>query len=556
LSETLAFESAAAESEYQAPSPHFSEYEEEKREEENKQWGNELTAIVGANADVIVRCPWMGGAEVTLSEAMRAFNWPPNLKAEDEPFLISVVEGLLANRVIETEEPEDKEESEEDQPQEEKTESKEKPVESKPKPREQKEEKSKDPEPDKNPTIEATESKVAKVAEPQIRVQENIERPAPVAKAEITVEPAETPAPPPAKAREVNLPADETTGERPSAVIEILQTSERPLADDSKMELPRPAGQQPVSKVTSETAPLTAASVQEAIPETVTAPPEHEAEPPETNFSIGADEPPERTEVLVAVSEDDTIPEITAPVRAESLEEVDRIQFEEAESDFELSADGINLEEPIEGLILIDQREEVRSEAESTFETTEVIDESEPAEASALSFEESPPVEYETEALELEQPASQAAAAAEIEAVITELTEKIGTYKPEAAKELQAILQEAIDTPVQLEGTGIEITVEQFEAELEELIWELAEKWEIELEPEAVESLVRRIVRMKIPDETGGLNQSRIGTVQDYGTHELLKGLLIGSDTNQKAQTYASDLGSSALRLYTARLAA
>jgi hypothetical protein len=100
LSETIAFEAAAAESEYQTPSPDYSE-----SEEENKQWGNELTAIVGANADVIVRCPWMGGAEVTLGEAMRAFNWPPNLKAEDEPFLISVVEGLLANRVIETEEP-------------------------------------------------------------------------------------------------------------------------------------------------------------------------------------------------------------------------------------------------------------------------------------------------------------------------------------------------------------------------------------------------------------------------------------------------------------------
>jgi hypothetical protein len=62
---------------------------------------------------------------------------------------------------------------------------------------------------------------------------------------------------------------------------------------------------------------------------------------------------------------------------------------------------------------------------------------------------------------------------------------------------------------------------------------------------------------LKISDDAGSLNQIRTGgVILDYGTHELIKGLLISSDTNQKAQIYASNLGSSALRLCTTSLAA
>ncbi len=70
-------------------------------------WGNELFALVNLNQGVMVTCPWMDGAEVTLGTAMTAYEYPPNLTAEDEPFLVSVVNGLLASRVIEAKEPED-----------------------------------------------------------------------------------------------------------------------------------------------------------------------------------------------------------------------------------------------------------------------------------------------------------------------------------------------------------------------------------------------------------------------------------------------------------------
>ena len=74
---------------------------------ENETWGDEQRMLVEANQDVVVVCPWMGNAEVTLSTAMNTYEYPPNLTAEDEPFLLSVVYGLLANRVIEEEEPEE-----------------------------------------------------------------------------------------------------------------------------------------------------------------------------------------------------------------------------------------------------------------------------------------------------------------------------------------------------------------------------------------------------------------------------------------------------------------
>lgn len=56
-----------------------------------------LTALVGANADVVIKCPWLGDAEVTLSEAMRAY---PRPMIDEDPYeLANIVMDLLSNRV-------------------------------------------------------------------------------------------------------------------------------------------------------------------------------------------------------------------------------------------------------------------------------------------------------------------------------------------------------------------------------------------------------------------------------------------------------------------------
>lgn len=73
----------------------------------DNSWGDELYELVSSHQDEMVICPWMDNAEVTLGDAMTAYEYPPNLTAEDEPFLISVVSELLNNRVIMEDEPED-----------------------------------------------------------------------------------------------------------------------------------------------------------------------------------------------------------------------------------------------------------------------------------------------------------------------------------------------------------------------------------------------------------------------------------------------------------------
>lgn len=64
---------------------------------EEEQWGDQLHALVQANQDIIVVCPWMNDDRVSLGTAMTTYEYPSNLSAADEPFLISVVYDLLAN---------------------------------------------------------------------------------------------------------------------------------------------------------------------------------------------------------------------------------------------------------------------------------------------------------------------------------------------------------------------------------------------------------------------------------------------------------------------------
>lgn len=71
-------------------------------EQIDDQWGQELTDLVSANADVMIICPWQCGHEVTLGDAMTTFDYPPNLTAADEPYLLSIVYSLLNSRADES----------------------------------------------------------------------------------------------------------------------------------------------------------------------------------------------------------------------------------------------------------------------------------------------------------------------------------------------------------------------------------------------------------------------------------------------------------------------
>lgn len=78
-----------------------------------KSWDYELYILVSTNAEVRVRCSWTDEPVVTLGEAM--LTYPRAMTEADEPFLRSMVNEMLANPPIETdEEPEKVEAGDED----------------------------------------------------------------------------------------------------------------------------------------------------------------------------------------------------------------------------------------------------------------------------------------------------------------------------------------------------------------------------------------------------------------------------------------------------------
>jgi hypothetical protein len=83
---------------------------------EKEPWGSELMNYVLDNQHEIVQCPWMGGAEVSLGEAMTTYSYPPNMTEKDVPHVMAVVSELLASRVEKKMETEEEENTSEDQP--------------------------------------------------------------------------------------------------------------------------------------------------------------------------------------------------------------------------------------------------------------------------------------------------------------------------------------------------------------------------------------------------------------------------------------------------------
>jgi hypothetical protein len=76
-----------------------------------------LTSLIEANAQVLVRCPWMNGEIVTLSAAVLTYSDKVTLiTAENIHTVASVMLGLLANPVEETEEQQEKDKPREKPP--------------------------------------------------------------------------------------------------------------------------------------------------------------------------------------------------------------------------------------------------------------------------------------------------------------------------------------------------------------------------------------------------------------------------------------------------------
>jgi hypothetical protein len=88
----------------------FAVEDADNKEVAEESWDAELYALVSANAEKKVRCSWMDNAVVTLGDAMLAY--PRTMTAADGPFLILIVNEMLANPVIEVEDKPEKQEGE------------------------------------------------------------------------------------------------------------------------------------------------------------------------------------------------------------------------------------------------------------------------------------------------------------------------------------------------------------------------------------------------------------------------------------------------------------
>jgi hypothetical protein len=107
LSETLVQEPTATSESEGSDNESSDNVSDEKPSQEKSfpRLDGEVFPLVAANAEVIVRCPWMGGAEVTLGDAM--VSYPRIMTEEIADLIIADIYLLLANRVEESTEQEE-----------------------------------------------------------------------------------------------------------------------------------------------------------------------------------------------------------------------------------------------------------------------------------------------------------------------------------------------------------------------------------------------------------------------------------------------------------------
>jgi GTPase SAR1 family protein len=143
--------------------------------------------------------------------------------------------------------------------------------------------------------------------------------------------------------------------------------------------------------------------------------------------------------------------------------------------------------------------------------------------------------------------------AEKVEDALNQIVERIEYGEPEEAQAVEEILDRIIETSKKFEAGNNDNIFQRFEnqKEIEELFTELLEKLEVEPSPELAESLAYLTIRWhlaaqaKFPQE----KQETDITPTDTGTNEVIKQILIGLSDLRKTMVYAGVIGRSALRL-------
>jgi hypothetical protein len=541
-----------------------------EREESAEDWGGELTALVTANAGVIVRCPWLGGSEVTLSEAMNTYSFPANLTEEDEPFLISVVCQLLANRVIEAEEL-----KEEDEP-------------------EKEEKKLRGEDSVKTEENTSREEKIVKTertgqkANTKTESQKTSKSPDAVTKPNIEIDESK-------KQEQSTMRHDKRTMRGEAKVIANHDESKQPRIHAAKNEANARSsnGYADTKHTNSHSEPqvgvaenlISVGSVEPIV--------ERQQILPEEMFRTGIQASPVVDSELIPDSHmrDQDTESLTLPIDMEEtagLESTEplfldlkneAIYGEAAEltdEEFEISEDALlqatlEYESGVNSLIDFDEQDEfivdhfeesdIETDEDYSISNAETIDETIEAEEVASSSQPSyeKVLSEQTDTSGAKQ-TPQAITITGIDAPFVELAETLKTSEPEITKMVSEITDKIIEvsTKVATENkVGISEAGSQEQEELEELFTELFANLGIDFSPDLIKSLAYLTIK---PHLVNGAIELKIKekveeSTQDEGTHEIINNLLLGLGIIKKPNSQVYDIGKSALALYSLNLA-
>ena len=517
-------------------------------------WGYELEAKVSANAHRRVTVSWVGDAVMTVGEAMNIYPYPPDLTAADEPFLISVVEELLANEVDDTEKPE---KENEDEPEE----LVEPDVHEEPRAKEDKQ-LATNAKTDTKPKIKLA-PKSSTIAEPKPeqethQVSEALEQP--------TVR-AARPAEPEARnisaaqaeaefkaTAELDKPAtadvrgDDKSGSPEDSVAELAAKDSAPelasaTANVIYLDKPKTVTEQQVVAVEQT---LTS---QAEIP-AVEAEPEFDNQQSTTSREFGTPSSFKPTEAVAGAWPEEALLVLEAPTISNSAgpspeeSELDEVwPIPPTPGKFDYQAPAINLADFVEeGLANLNDEAPLAADMQPT----------------NFALYDEPVLSDEIEFTEPEQPIpADLLVVEEAESSPVQLNEYAQTAELKTVEPAYEAINKIIELPLKIvpqvsENTPAEIDTETRE-HLEELLSELLDMAGFEHTPELIESLTQLTIERYLVGENESLKtQPESDLPAHSATHEFIKNLLASSGSSKNPMAHASSLGKSALDLYSA----
>jgi hypothetical protein len=260
--------------------------------------------------------------------------------------------------------------------------------------------------------------------------------------------------------------------------------------------------------------------------------------PQESEGEVTLENTVEQTEDIVAVAgHDPVLVEIDDPLDASSPS-----GFAEDEDplDYFYKTDI----EPSEHFLILDSVADVDKAAEEESGENSVL--------LIYQTEEEPNNIQQTEVFIPEQPVWVNLKSEEVEEVLYKLVEYLDDGEPEEVEAVNIILDKIIELPTKVEIQNEEdiITENKVEEELTELLSEVLDRMDIDYTPETFDSLVQLIIGRNISKVIKPLNdEEKDEAPYDTGTHEVISQLLLGLSTIKKSLEHASAIGRSALLL-------